>query len=107
LSVEYSTSLIAAPPLAPRVKATLTDRSREVIDRLAGAAGTVLGVAQRSDDAAPDPTALTARTCTQYSVPFVKSVVPSLDNLVMVIGLPVVSLSVLERQVAPRSVEYS
>ena len=40
-------------------------------------------------------------------MPFVSSVVPSLDSTVMVIGESVVCPSVLAVHVAPRSVEYS
>ena len=45
-----------------------------VLPTIAGAPGTVAGVAVCGDDAAPVPTALIARTLTWYVVPFVSPV---------------------------------
>jgi hypothetical protein len=77
------------------------------MSRFDGALGAAAGVPEISVDAMPLPTTLTARICTSYVVPFVKSVTPSVDSLVIVIGEAVVSPSVRASQVAPRSVEYS
>ncbi len=76
------------------------------MDEIVGAEGEVAGVPQVSADAAPAPAALTARIWTQYSVPSTKFVVPSDDNLLIVIDVEVPPLSCLSRQVSPRSVEY-
>jgi hypothetical protein len=106
LSVEYSMSVIAAPPFAPREKATLAERSRVVVELIDGASGTTLAVAHRSADAAPLPTTLTALTWTQYSW-LDNDVEPSLESLLIEIGDVVPVPSPRARQVAPRSVEYS
>ena len=51
---------------------------------MVGADGAEIGVAHVEADASLYPIALTARTCTQYSVPFVKAVVPSEEITVTV-----------------------
>lgn len=105
-SVQYSPSVIGEPPLDPNVNETETDRSRADKTDTVGALGVVAGVLQTSEDAAPLPTEFTARTCTQYSVPFVNDVVPSEESFVTRSDVAVVSESVRACHVAPRSVEY-
>jgi hypothetical protein len=47
---------------------------------IVGAPGVVYGVAATEDDAVPFPTALTARSSTEYEVPLVSGVDPLLDS---------------------------
>ena len=107
LSVEYWYELIAAPPFEPGTKLAKRYLSPLTISKFVGADGLVAGVNSTSADAEPFPTKLIARTWTLYRVPFVKLVVPFVDNLVIVIGEVVPPESVREYHVAPRSVEYS
>ena len=83
LSLEYSTSVTAAPPLLPKLNATSKAPFKDVIDVMLGADGDVAGVPQVSADATPAPARFTARICTQYSVPLVRGVVPSLERLLI------------------------
>ena len=107
LSVEYWYELIAAPPFEPGIKLAKRYLSPLTTSKFVGAEGVVAGVPATSADAEPLPTKLIARTCTLYVVPFVRFVVPFVDNLVMVIGEVVPPESVRGYHVAPRSVEYS
>ena len=64
-----------------------------------------VGVADTDDDAVPSPIAFTAFINIVYVVPFVKLVVPSVDNLVINIGLAVTAgLDAI--QFVPLLVEY-
>ena len=75
---------------------------------IAGALGALAGIAVWVADSLPEPESLTARMSTSYAVPFVSAVSPSLESLVMVIGLLVIDEPASRsRQVAPPSVEYS
>ena len=106
LSLEYSTSVTAAPPLLPKSNATSNAPFKDVIKVMVGADGEVAGVPQVSADAAPAPARFTARICTQYSVPFVSGVVPSVERLLIDKDVLVPPLSWRSLHVAPRSVEY-
>ena len=98
---------MAAPPLEPGTKLAKRYLSLLTISRFVGAEGVVAGVPAMSAEAAPLPTKLIARIWMSYVVPFVKLVVPSVDSFVIVTGEVTPPLSVRERHVAPRSVEYS
>ena len=73
--VEYSMFEMASPPSLPAVKATLSWPLPGVIDVIVGAPGTVRGVPGVEEEAAPEPAAFTARSCTWYVVPFVNPVI--------------------------------
>ena len=64
-----------------------------------------VGVADTDDDAVPSPIAFTAFNNIVYAVPFVKLVVPSVDNLVITTGL-VVATGLRVVQFVPLLVEY-
>ena len=105
---EYSFRITALPPLLPALNAIESFLSPGVIDVIAGALGALAGIAVCVADSLPGPEVFTARISTLYAVPFVSAVRPSLDNLVMVIGLLVIDVpGSRRRHVAPPSVEYS
>ena len=70
-----------------------------------GATGRSFGTEVDTNDAVPSRE-LNARMRTEYVVPFVNRVVPSVDNFVISIGDAVVPLSVRSRHETPLSVEY-
>ena len=95
-----------APPFdAGATHETTIEVEAGVTDSDSGTDGSVNGVAVVVADALPGPAALTARMRTAYVVPLVNEDVPSLDKVVITIGLAVVP-SERARQVTPPSVEY-
>ena len=62
--------MISAPPSFPGDNQdTVSTRSPDVPELMAGVPGVVLGVPMALLDQDPPPTALTARTCESYSTP--------------------------------------
>ena len=91
--------VIAAPPSdVGAVSSRVTDRSPGVPAITWGASATVRGVAMTKAEAAPDPTALTARRRRVSALPLVKPTMVTGD--VVLAGLRAV-------QVEPPLVEYS
>jgi len=88
----------ALPPFAPAVKSTSMLVSPGVTELIVGASGVPNGVAETADEAVPLPSELTARSRTEYEVPFVRPVIVS--------GL-FVAPGERATQVEPPSVEYS
>lgn len=98
--------MIFAPPVDNgESHDTVTDVEAGTTDKDNGTDGRVNGVAVVVNDALPGPAAFTARIRTEYVVPLVNEDVPSLDNVVITMGLAVVPK---ERflHVTPPSVEY-
>ena len=60
---------MAPPPLNPGVKATESEPSPTARELIVGAPGTACGVPDAGAEAAPGPTALSARASTVYAVP--------------------------------------
>ena len=107
-SSEYSLRMTALPPLLPTLNATESFPSPGLIAVIDGALGAVAGIAVCVADSLPGPELFTALMSTLYAVPFVSEVRPSLESLVMVIGLLVIDVPGSRiLQVAPPSVEYS
>jgi hypothetical protein len=98
--------VIAEPPFAPAVNATLSVyRAVAVIPLMIGALGALHVVPTFVADAVPLPTAVTARICTLYAVPLAKF---TLVSLVSVSGNgDVVSTGDIAFHDDPPSVEYS
>ncbi len=67
--------MMAAPPVAPAVKAMLAVPLPGVATNAVGALGTARGVTEMLADTAPSPAAFTARIVTVYCVPFVSPVI--------------------------------
>ena len=99
--------VIAAPPL----ETGAVNPTVAVVDPVAvavpivGALGTVRGVAAVVAVAVPLPTALTARICTLYEVPFTHAAALPL-TVVITIGEAVVPVA-RDLKLTPPSVEYS
>ena len=90
------------PPLSP-IEAATEMVPFPGVSVTVGVPGTVAGSASTGVDATESPTALTARISTGYSVPLDTGVVPSVDRVVMTIGL---AFEEAVCQVVPASVEY-
>ena len=88
----------ALPPFAPAVKSRSMLVSPGVTELIVGASGVPNGVAETADEAVPLPSELTARSRTEYGVPFVRPVIMS--------GL-FVAPGERATHVEPPSVEYS
>ena len=99
-SIEYSVPVIAAPPLEPAVKATLSEPETPpaVTEVMVGADGGADGVPVTIALATPEPLAFTPRITTWYVVPF--------ERLLMVSGLVVAAGFGVVHEV-PLSREYS
>ena len=96
------------PPLLPALNAIVSLLSPGVIEVIAGALGVLEGIAVCVADSLPGPASFTGLISTLYAVPLVRVVRPSLESLVIVIGLLVIDApGSLTRHVAPPSVEYS
>lgn len=76
-SVVTSYLVIAVPPLAPAVKSRSMLVCPGVTELMVGASGVPNGVADCAEEAVPLPSELTARSRTEYDVPFVNPVIVS------------------------------
>ena len=73
--------VIAAPPFEPAVNDSNTEAFPGVATNDVGAAGTVRGVTDTADDAAPSPATFTARNLTLYELPFDRPVIVTGDDV--------------------------